>query len=617
MSNKLNSLSEAELSDMVLKANFAYHSSGKPIMTDSEYDDLIDFIKSKFPNNKTVKEIGAPVAGKNKVTLPYNMPSMDKIKPDNMNILDNWTKKYRGSYVISCKLDGVSGMICGSKMYTRGDGTVGQDISHLIKPMNLPTLKDMVVRGEFIMKRATFDAKYKSHFSNPRNMVSGIINSKKADKTVLADLDFVAYEVVFPAIKPSEQMAALEKAGYNVVKYNALPAITSQLLINTVTDWRATYLYEIDGIIIADDGVYERTDKNPEHAFAFKMAISEQMAETRVLDVLWEASQDGYLKPRVKVEQVKIGGVNIEFTTGFNGKFIEDNKIGPGAVIQLIRSGDVIPYIKSVLIPAEKAKMPDVAFIWNPTKVDVILENAADDATVKEKNIVGFFTDLEVEGLSTGNARRIIAAKYDTIPKILKMTPKDFEKVEGFKDKMIEKVHGSIKEKVGSASLVQIMAASNKFGRGVGLRILTPLMESYPDFLTKVESRADKIAKLNASGIHKNAEAFCENIDAFLKFLDECDLKNKLNGEEKKTPIEKTYDLANPLYEKSVVMTKVRDQSIIDYLNSVNGTLEDSFKKNTVALIVKSKDDVSNKTKDAVKKGIPIMTVEEFKQKYM
>ena len=82
-------------------------------------------------------------------------------------------------------------------------------------------------------------------------------------------------------------------------------------------------------------------------------------------------------------------------------------------------------------------------------------------------------------------------------------------------------------------------------------------------------------------------------------------------------PIEKTYDSANPLYEKSVVMTKVRDQSIIDYLISVNGTLEDSFKKNTIALIVKSKDDVSNKTKDAVKKGIPIMPVEEFKQKYM
>jgi hypothetical protein len=170
---------------------------------------------------------------------------------------------------------------------------------------------------------------------------------------------------------------------------------------------------------------------------------------------------------------------------------------------------------------------------------------------------------------------------------------------------------------VGSASLVQIMAASNKFGRGVGLRILKPLMDAYPDFLIKVESRDDKISKLNASGIHKNAEAFCENIDTFLKFLEECDLKSKLKEEKMEKPIEKTYDSANLLYEKSVVMTKVRDQSIIDYLVSVNGTLEDSFKKNTVALIVKSKDDVSNKTKDAVKKGIPIMTVDEFKDKYM
>jgi NAD-dependent DNA ligase len=90
------------------------------------------------------------------------------------------------------------------------------------------------------------------------------------------------------------------------------------------------------------------------------MVLSDQVAEVKVVDVIWTASKDGYLKPRVRVEPVHIGGVTIEYATGFNGKFIEDNKIGVGAIIQLIRSGDVIPYIKSVVVPAETGKMPDI-----------------------------------------------------------------------------------------------------------------------------------------------------------------------------------------------------------------------------------------------------------------
>ena len=80
---------------------------------------------------------------------------------------------------------------------------------------------------------------------------------------------------------------------------------------------------------------------------------------------------------------------------------------------------------------------------------------------------------------------------------------------------------------------------------------------------------------------------------------------------------DKSYDKSNALYEKSIVMTKTRDKEIIAHLQKVGATLEDSFKKNTVALVVKDKSDVSNKMRDAEKKGIEILTVEEFKTKYM
>ena len=634
----LYTFTDVQLSEMLLNANSAYHSTKKPIMSDSQYDVLRNYIEEKYPNSDVLQQIGAPVKGtKNKVTLPFNMPSMDKIKPESTT-LTNWSLKYPGPYVISCKLDGVSGMYAmeekGPRLYTRGDGAIGQDISHLIKPLNLPSIPvGTVVRGEFIVPKSTFDAKYKDTFSNPRNFVAGLINTKTVNASI-KDLDFVVYEMIRPDMKPSEQMAELVKHKFDVVQHDlmlslskgqtdptVLKGLSKDLLTQTLLAWRTQNKYEIDGIIVSNDSVYARTAKNPEHAFAFKMAINDQMAETEVVDVIWEASQDGYLKPRVKIVPINIGGVNIEYSTGFNGKFIEDNKIGPGAKVQMIRSGDVIPYIKSVLVPAQEGKMPDMSttpYAWNETHVDIVLENLDANATVKEKNIVGFFSDLDVDGLATGNARRIVAAGFDTIPKILKMTKDDFKTVDGFKNKMIEKVHTSIHEKVNSATIVQLMAASNKFGRGIGIRVLTPLMDANPDFLTKDEIKSEKIAKLNAAGIHKNAEAFYNNIEGYNAFIRECGLDAvKTTKVDSKADVKEQYDKSNPLFEKSIVMTKIRNKEIIEHLKNVGATLEDSFRKNTVALVMKDKSDITNKMRDAEKRGIEIFTVEEFKAKYM
>ena len=111
------------------------------------------------------------------------------------------------------------------------------------------------------------------------------------------------------------------------------------------------------------------------------------------MNVLWSPSKDGYLKPRIQIEPVVLGGAKIEYATAFNAAFVEEKKLGIGSLVKLVRSGDVIPHIMDVIEPAEKAKMPDVAYKWNDTHVDIILEDAEQDETVKEKNIVGFFKD--------------------------------------------------------------------------------------------------------------------------------------------------------------------------------------------------------------------------------
>jgi NAD-dependent DNA ligase len=626
----LETLSESQLNVIMKKANDAYYNE-EPILTDSEFDVIKEYVEMKYPKAEALTQIGAPIQGKNKVKLPFEMASMDKIKPDS-GALESWSAKYKGPYVLSCKLDGVSGLYVSDdkgkyKLYTRGNGNIGQDVSHLIDVLDLPKMaKGMAVRGEFIISKKIFAEKYAAEFANARNMVSGIINRKSADEKA-CDLDFVVYEVVAPEMPPSKQMTTLAQTGFNVVQNKLEKKLTNTALSDILVDWRKSYDYEIDGVIVTNDAIYPRTSGNPAHAFAFKMVLSDQVAEARVVDVLWEASKNGYLKPRVRIVPIQLGGVTIEYATGFNGKFIEDNKIGVGAIIMMVRSGDVIPYIKSVTTPAEKAKMPLVPFVWNKTLVDVLLENPHEDEGVQEKNITMFFTSLEVDGLAKGNVHKLYQAGKTTVPQILRMTAADFQTVEGFQKKTAEKLADGIKTKVEAASLLDIMVASGKLGRGLGTRKMSPIMEAFPDILTSAGSSQDKEAALLCiEGIGKeNAREFVKNIPAFLEFLRECGLENKLAESVTKGKSASAAAAAaaaaeviqGPLTGKKIVMTKVRDQAIISFMTKQGATLEDSMKKDVFVLIVKSREDTSNKTEYAVKNGITIMTPEEFKSKYM
>jgi DNA ligase (NAD+) len=615
----LENLTESELVEMIRFCNDAYYNKSE-IITDNEFDILKEFTQHKYPNNETISEIGAPISGKSKVKLPYEMASMDKIKPDS-NSLSTWMKKYSGSYVLSCKLDGISGMYVSENgkqnLYTRGNGTVGQDITHLIKPLHLPKIEGYAIRGEFILTKQVFDTKYKSEFANARNLVAGIINKKTVD-TKAKDLHFVAYEIIHPEIPPSLQMETLKKLGFEVVQNKTVNHLSNEMLSELLVDWRESYEYVIDGIIVTDDKIYPRTSGNPEHSFAFKMVLSDQVAEAKVVDVLWTPSKNGYLKPRVRIEPISLGGVTIEYATGFNGKFIQDNNIGIGAIITIIRSGDVIPHIKSVTVPATTAKMPNVPYVWTDTHVDIVLENVSEDETVQEKMVTAFFVHLEVDGLSKGNVKRLFKEGFNTVPKILKMYISDFEKIEGFKTKMAEKLFHSINEKVKKASLLDIMVASNKLGRGLGERKIKPILEMYPDILVSTDSANTKIENLKkVAGIgNENAVSFVQNIEEFMEFLKECDLENKLQGTILEKPVEVVITEENkshPLYQKKIVMTKVRDKEIIDSLTKFGASLVDSVKKDTFVLIVKDKNDTSNKIENAKKLGITIMTPDEFK----
>jgi NAD-dependent DNA ligase len=614
----LETLTEDELATMLEYANNAFHCRGVPVMTDNEYDIVHEYMKDKYPDNPVLNDVGAEIEDeKTKIKLPYEMASMDKIKPDT-NILTSWSAKYKGPYVLSCKLDGVSGMFSTEggkpKLYTRGDGKVGQDITKMIPSIKLPKdKKDIVIRGEFIIPKEIFISKYAATYANPRNLVAGIVNQKTQDARI-EDLRFVAYEVIKPTgLKPSEQMALLETMNVDVVQHRSVDTLTNEYLSEVLQDWRKNYTYEIDGVIVADDNIHPRATGNPDHAFAFKMVLSDQMAESQVVDVIWTASKDGYLKPRVQIMPVKLGGVTIQFATGFNGAYIEENKIGVGAIIQIIRSGDVIPKIQSVTTPATQAKMPSEDYIWNDTHVDVVLQDATGNAVVLEKNITGFFKGVGVDGLGSGNVDKMIASGFDSVPKILRMTKEDFLKVDGFKEKTATKLLEGIRDKVAAAPLATIMAKSNKLGRGFSSKSAELIMAEYPTIFEEGERNASKLAEIDGFR-KKSAQAFVDHIPEFLKFLEECGLQDKLDFKQA-TPVVR--DESHPLFGKSIVMTGFRDKELEEKLKVVGAKLGSSVSKNTFAVLVKDVNESTGKVLDAKSKNVPIMTPEDFTAKYL
>ena len=654
----LDSLSEDQLASIIRVANEEYYHSNLTnlSLTDLEYDMLHAYLSNKFPLNPALTEGHTkPIitndedqqSQQNKVTLPYQMWSMDKIKPTSSD-LEKWCLKYKGPYILSCKLDGISALYSTEsgtpKLYTRGNGIIGQDISHLLPNLSISpftnamgtnamgtnamgtnamgTINDKItVRGELIIKKATFQEKYSKKFANPRNFVAGLVNSKKPSAS-LADIDFVIYEVITPVLSASNQfnflmhkiMHKINK--FQTVQYEILKQISNTILTDYLVKWRAEYPYEIDGIICANDGVYPRTPGNPVHAFAFKMALAEQVQKTKVLDVIWTPSKDGYLKPRIQVEPIFLGGVKIEYATGFNAKFILDQKIGPGAVVEIIRSGDVIPHIQSVLTSSPLPSFPEKdTWEWNETQVDIILLNKTENEIVIEKNLTGFFTSIEVDGLSSGTIRKLISAGYDTIPKIITMTEPQFMQVPGFKEKLSKKIKEGIETRLKEASLPELMHASNIFGRGFGVKKLKTILDAYPDILdSKNATSTASIASIEGLA-EKSAEKFIEKIKEFQSFMRDINQENKLNKLNKDV-LKKTVEPLNELYGKKILMTGFRDKELSQQFEKLGIIQPSSISKQLFILLVKSKEDSNTKINEAQKLGIPILTVEEFKEKY-
>jgi len=590
----------------------------QPVISDQIYDLLIDAIKDKDPTNPVLKQIGAKVTT-NKVKLPYFMGSMDKIKPGSP-VLEKWLKKYSGPYIVSDKLDGVSGLFhIDSKnnqhLYTRGNGLIGTDITHLIKyihSLNISDLpKNIAVRGEFIISKKNFK-KYSGTMSNARNMVAGLINSKTIEVDKMNDVDFVVYELINPSnIKQSEQFIRLQLSGFKVVHYDIFDKFDETVLSKQLEIRRKNSLYEIDGIIVTGDQPHARNlSGNPDYAFAFKETT--QVINSEVIEVEWNISKDGLFKPTIIIKPVNLSGVTVKRATAFNAKFVNDNKLGPGAIVKITRSGDVIPYIMEVIKPAKEAQMPKVGYKWNETKVDIYYDtDIKNDQTEKEiliKNLAYFFEKLDIKHVASSTVEKMVEAGFDTIPKILKASKDDFLVLKGFKDKSSENIYNSIHERIKSVELVDLMVASNIFGHGLGSKKIELILKVYPNIMDHPVKK-EAITEINGFDI-LTATRFVDGLPEFKNFVKTVPMINIVNkyiGGIKKEGVFK---------DEKVVFTGFRNKTWNEYIENNGGEVVNSVSKNTTLLVVADENDTSSKLNKAKELGVKIMTADEFKKKY-
>ncbi len=626
-----------DLVEIAKQADIAYYNNDEPIISDQEYDLIRDRIIELEPSNPYLSKpahqqivITNTITNKEKAELPETMGSMNKFKPENAEQIVQFANKFPGPWIVSDKLDGVSALYIiepnGIKsLYTRGDGFIGTIITNLISIINIakPKVKSrIVVRGELIMSKKAFE-KHSSTMANARNMVAGIVNAKTVDKSKAQDIDFVAYELITPWSTYTNQFDELAKLKFNVVHHTKTSDLSVSNLSTILSDRKKNSPYECDGIIVAFNSPSTRiASGNPDYAFAFKNLSGLETAIVKVIAVEWNVSKDKYLKPKLILNPTKLSGVTIKNVTAFNAKYVVDNCLGPGAEINLVRSGDVIPHILSVVKKATGSipQLPqEGTYEWNASLVDIVALEGSKQHLVKE--LTYFCTKLDIANLSEGNISKMIDAGIDSIPALLTVTKEELGEVEGFKDKMIDKIYTQIHTRASQATLLEYMVGSNKFGHGMGERKIKKILDDKPDILYQyIEKKDSQLINeiIELEGFDKiTATQFVKGIGNFLKLLNEIpdEIQQRLLLEVQVEEVK-----SNKMQGLKVVFSGFRDKEWEKKIVSLGGEVSTSVSKNT-KILVTTAEEIESKTNSKVVKafelGVQVMNKAQFESKYM
>jgi DNA ligase (NAD+) len=591
-------LKMAELTNLQQECDEAYNN-GDPLITDEEYDAI-------FGDNTAHHNLKGFNA-----ELPIWMGSLDKKR--NRKSLNAWLNKKSNNFVISAKLDGISALYDPhrNKLYTRGNGKLGTDISRFINYLDMTKISPQVenkvlIRGELIMSTDIFNKKYKQCFKNSRNLVSGQFSKNIINEEIIKDINFIPYEFIYTQSKQlpiSEQLSLLGiwsfprkttepfHSSVKRLKQNSLlpwfktnkNEITQDFLIKILDKWTKDCIFAIDGLVVTEDCLYERNIKdNPKYAIAFKREVDIESCLSTVTDITWEVSRWGLIKPVVNIEPVNISGVTISKCTGHNAKYIVDNKIGNGAQIICVRSGDVIPKIISVVKPSDNINLP--VNTWKG--VDLYTDQETD--TVEIKTLTNVFSSIDVKYVNTKTVEKMYnTCGLNTFIKMLNCTQEDLEPV--FKQKSATRIISEIQAlKSRSLKLHVLVGASGVLGYGLGAKRVESLFSSLPTLRNKdfkTVPTMEEVCKVEGFA-QKMAEKVVNNFPMLANFIEIC-LQNGLSFDEWNTDENITGG-----HKTKICLSGFRDKTLemkYEVLSSVTKQCDllvcKSFEKETLKII--------------------------------
>lgn len=608
------------------KARKAYYNDaqGRTLMSDDDFDRLEEAIRDEDPDWAELKKTGAPIQKKVKVKLEYKMPSLDKVKPETVQrFLDAHRKKIINT---SLKLDGAAIQVHFDKQvpvaaFTRGNGDVGGDISfllpHLKIPRKIPYSRKFVVRCEGAFTASVFK-KYAHEFDAARNAASGLLNrSSNRIHTATRDLDVIVVRVLEPRIQHSKGLAYAKKYGFQVVPNISKPAesLRPDRLAALLDKKKAGSKYQLDGLVLTLDEVNPRdTNEKPSYAVAFKTNLEGDEAPTATVeDVVWQVSSFGTIVPKVILSPTQFEGAIVRRATVNNAKWMYDRKIGPGAVVRLVRSGEIIPKIIEVVKPGRR-KLPPASvgkYQWDENGTHLVLLDKSISVEAKTRGLVRFFRGVSVDFIGPGEAAKMYEGGFTTVLSILRATKEDFLKLPGIQDRKATKLYNAVQVLyTRGVELPKLMEASGAFPKGMGEKRIKQIAKIEPDLL----GLAELSPKMLTSILLKipmfsdtMAAVFVEGIYPFVKWFKKTKIKivqptkvklesNKLNG----LRVSWT-GYRSPEQENAV---KVSGGEVV------------SFGSSTQVLLYSPTGKSSTKVDKAQAKGIATLTWDQFSKKH-
>ncbi len=648
-----------ELTELLNKANIDYYKYDNPTITDQEYDKYLrelTVLEEKYPDLKKDNSPNARVGGAvidefKKVVHEKPMLSLSNVFNESEIIqFDERIRKEVSNpkYVCELKIDGLSVSLLYQegklvRAATRGDGVVGEDITHNVKtvkdvPLTIKKTIDIEVRGEIYMSKASFEELNRIRkedkvtlFANPRNAAAGSVRQLDSKVAASRKLSCFIYHLPNPedyGIKTQEEaLNFMSDLGFVTNPNNTLVNDVSEL-ISFVENWtkkRDELPYEIDGVVIKLNSLegWEKlgnTVKYPRWATAYKFPAKEVI--TKLTDIKFTVGRTGQITPNAVLEPVLLAGSTVTRATLHNENYVRDLGLKIGDYVTIIKAGDVIPAVIGVKEERRTGKEKDFEMITNcpvcgsklvtsESGIDHYCSNKSCPARDIEGLIHFASRDaMDIEGLG----ERIIEDFYNlgfikTIPDIfnLKRHREDLIELEGFGDKSVNNLLDSI-EKVKGNSLEKVLFALGI--RHVGKKTAKLLAKYYKTIDNLINAGEEELTNINDVGeiIAKSVKEYFSNPDnlRLIKSLKDLGVNlNYLSGSTDDKLAGRTYVLTGTLENYT------RDE-LTKILEDLGAKVTSSVTKKTTGVIVGDKP--GSKYDKAIKLGIEVIKEENVEK---